>query len=68
MPPVGFEPTISTGELPQILDRASSGTDSYTHMRERGNVILSSDEHNCSEELYILRVSCWLDEQSFSTM
>ena len=28
MPPVGFEPTISAGELPQIhaLDRAATGT------------------------------------------
>ena len=31
MPPVGFEPTISAGELPQIyaLDRAATGTGIY---------------------------------------
>jgi hypothetical protein len=31
MPPVGFRPTISAGELPQTyaLDRAATGTGSY---------------------------------------
>jgi len=31
MPPVGFEPTISTGERPQtyVLDRAATGTGPY---------------------------------------
>ena len=31
MPPVGFEPTISAGELPQTyaLDRATTGTDNF---------------------------------------
>ena len=31
MPPVGFEPTISAGELPQTyaLDRANTGTGRY---------------------------------------
>ena len=32
MPPVGFEPTISAGELPQAyaLDRAATGTDIFS--------------------------------------
>ena len=32
MPPVGFEPTISAGERPQIyaLDRAATGTGKFT--------------------------------------
>jgi len=44
MPPVGFEPTISAGELPQTyaLDRAATGTgmlkrkvDNKEHVLER---------------------------------
>ena len=33
MPPVGFEPTISAGELPQTyaLDRAATGTGTDIH-------------------------------------
>jgi hypothetical protein len=36
MPPVGFEPTISANERPQIyaLDRAATGTD---HKESYGN-------------------------------
>ena len=34
MPPVGFEPTISTGERPQtyVLDRAATGTGTRCHI------------------------------------
>ena len=33
MPPVGFEPTISTGERPKTyaLDRAATGTGTYVY-------------------------------------
>ena len=55
MPTAGFELTISAGKRPQTLYRAATGAGSYTNMLI--NVILSSDEHNCSEELYILCVS-----------
>ena len=41
MPPVGFEPTISAGELPQTyaLDRAAAGTDSF--LIKCGNISFS---------------------------
>ena len=41
MPPVGFEPTISAGELPQTLalDRAATGMELYK-WKGKGKVIL----------------------------
>jgi len=54
MSPDGFEPTISVGKRPQTLDHAATGAGSYISMPI--NIILSSDERNCSEKLYILYV------------
>jgi len=36
MPPVGFEPTISASERPQIyaLDRAATGTGDFNELRD----------------------------------
>jgi hypothetical protein len=52
MPPVGFEPTISAGELPKTyaLDRAATGTDlsfiislSYAYYLKRNEILLVTD-------------------------
>jgi len=47
MPPVGFEPTISAGERPQIfaLDRAATATDSFPASRAIIHAVHHSQVH-----------------------
>jgi len=53
MPPVGFEPTISTGERPQTyaLDRANTGTGNNVHF-----FFAVALRPNAGHELLILEV------------
>ena len=47
MPPVGFEPTISAGELPQTyaLDRAATGTGDVTCNSENISVSVRNNSN-----------------------
>ena len=61
MPPVGFEPTISTGEQPKTyaLDRAATGT---------GNNSCIAVENECGMFNHILSLLLWNDSKATTPM
>ena len=52
MPPEGFEPTISPGELPQTyaLDRAATGTGILTNLTAR-NLLRNVENYSFGQEI-----------------